>query len=85
MKIEGNSQLPLTVLKGALLTNEHGEEFRIHDFSVQLNDVTNVLVSLREYESDEELNAFGTLLDETISVPLSSIESWTIQLQGETA
>ena len=85
MKIEGNSQLPLTVLKGALLTNEHGEEFRIHDFSIQLNDVTNALVSLREYESGDEHEDFGMLADETTSVPLSSIESWTIQLQGETA
>ena len=85
MKIKGDSVLPLAALNGALLTNENGAEFRIHGFEVCLDDVTNILVSLKEYESDEELNSFGTLLDETITVPLSSIESWTIQLQGETA
>ena len=80
MKIGGDSFLPLTALKGALLTNEHGAEFRIHDFQVCLDDVTDVLVSLREYDED------GKLEDEaSSSVSLSSIESWTIQLQGETA
>ena len=79
MKIKGNSFLPLTALKGALLTNEHGAEFRIHDFQVCLDDVTDVLVSLREY--DEE----GELLDGTIGMSFASIKSWTIQLQGETA
>ena len=57
MKIDGNSQLPLTALKGALLINEHGAEFRIEDFVVQLDDVTDVWVSLREYDKDGELLA----------------------------
>ena len=80
MKIGGNSFLPLTALKGALLTNEHGAEFRIHDFQVCLDDVTNVLVSLKEYDEDGKLDPGSSC-----AVPLSSIESWTIQLQGETA
>ena len=77
MKIDGNSQLPLTALKGALLINEHGAEFRIDDFVVQLDDVTDVMVSLREYDKD------GELRDGSVWISFPSIKSWTIQLQGE--
>ena len=47
MKIETNSSISLNVLRGALLTNEDGAEFRIHDFSVELDNLTEVLVSIR--------------------------------------
>tara|TARA_R100000805_G_C3579433_1_gene83595 strand:- start:145 stop:381 length:237 start_codon:yes stop_codon:yes gene_type:complete len=76
MKIEKNSSLSLNQLKGALLTNEHGAEFRIHDFFVMLDDATKVLVSIKEYDDE------GNLEDETCGVYLSSIKDWTIQLQG---
>ena len=76
MKIEKNSSLSLNQLKGALLTNEHGVEFRIHDFFVMLDDATRVLVSIKEYDDE------GNLEDETCGVYLSSIKDWTIQLQG---
>ena len=56
-----------------------GAEFRIQEFTVQLDDVTNVLVSLAGYDEED-----GELVVEA-SISLSSIESWTIQLQGETA
>ena len=36
MKIDKHSSLSLNQLKGALLTNKHGVEFRIHDFFVNL-------------------------------------------------
>ena len=78
MKIKGDSCLPLAALKGALLTNENGTEFRIHGFEVCLDDVTDVIVSLREYDED------GELLDGTIGVSFASINAWTIQLKGET-
>lgn len=78
MEIKGDSVLPLAALKGALLTNENGAEFRIHGFEVCLNDVTNVLVSLARYDEED-----GELIVEA-KIALSSIESWTIQLQGET-
>ena len=38
MKIGNDSQLPLTALNGALLTNEHGAEYRIHGFFVELGE-----------------------------------------------
>ena len=76
MRIEKNSSLSLNQLKGALLTNENGAEFRIHDFFVMLDDATKVLVSIKEYDDE------GNLEDETCGVYLSSIKDWTIQLQG---
>ena len=75
MKIGKGSSLSLNELKGALITNEHGMEFRIHDFYINLDDATNVLVDIRCY--DEE----GNLEDYSSGVYLSSIKNWTIQLQ----
>ena len=75
MQIKGNSSLSLNELKGALLTNEHGAQFRIHDFFVQLDDATKVLVSIREYDDE------GNLEDDSCGVYLSSLKNWSIQLQ----
>ena len=47
MKIEKCSSIKLDVLKGALLTNENGGEFYIVDFHTCLDDLTNVLVSIK--------------------------------------
>jgi len=75
MKIGKDSSLSLNELKGALISNEHGVEFRIHDFFVNLDDATNVLVAIRGYDDD------GNLEDYSSGVYLSSIKKWTIQLQ----
>jgi len=75
VQIKGNSSLSLNELKGALLKNEHGAEFRIHDFYVNLDDATKVMVAIKEY--DEE----GNLMDGSCGVYLSDIKNWSIQLQ----
>ena len=75
MQIGKDSSLSLNELKGALLTNEHGAQFRIHDFFVQLNDATKVLVAIREYDDE------GNLEDDSCGVYLSSLTNWSIQLQ----
>ena len=75
MKIGEDSSLSLNELKGALISNEHGMEFRIHDFFVKLDDATNVLVAIRGYDDD------GNLEDYSCGVYLSSLKNWTIQLQ----
>ena len=76
MKIETNSSISLNVLRGALLINEDGAEFRIHDFCVNLDELTEVLVSIKEIDNE------GNLDDETIELYFSSLKKWTIQLQG---
>ena len=80
MRIKGDSYLPLDALRGALVTNEHGCEFRIHGFSIRLDEVTNVLVDLKAYDEDGKLDS-----EVTCGVSIHALESWTIQLQGETA
>lgn len=75
MQIGKDSSLSLNELKGALLTNEHGAQFRIHDFFVELNDATKVLVAIREYDDE------GNLEDDSCGVYLSSLKNWSIQLQ----
>ena len=76
MQIGKNSSLSLNELKGALLRNEHGAEFRIHDFCVNLDELTEVLVLIKEIDKN------GNLDDETIGLYFSSLKKWTIQLQG---
>ena len=75
MQIGANSSLSLNELKGALVTNEHGMEFRIHDFYVNLDDATKVLVSIRAYDDE------GNLEDDSCGIYLSSLKKWSIQLQ----
>ena len=76
MQIGKDSSLSLNELKGALITNEHGMVFRIHDFFVNLDDATNVLVAIRGYDDD------GNLEDYSSAVYLSSIKNWKIYLQS---
>lgn len=75
MQIGKNSSLSLNELKGALVTNEDGMEFRIHDFYVNLDDATKVLVSIRAYDDE------GNLEDDSCGIYLSSLKNWSIQLQ----
>jgi len=75
MQIGKDSSLSLNELKGALVINEHGMEFRIHDFYVNLDDATKVMVSLDKSDvyGDFELHSCG--------VELASLKKWSIQLQ----
>ena len=75
MQIGKDSSLSLNELKGALIRNEHGAEFRINDFYVNLDDATKVLVDIRGYDEDFNLEKFST------GVYLSDIKNWSIQLQ----
>ena len=76
MKIQKNSSLSLNQLKGALLTNEDGAEFRIHDFTVLLDNLSEVIVEIKEIDNE------GNLDDEIIGLVFSSLKKWTIQIQG---
>ena len=76
MKIDKHSSLSLNQLKGALLTNEDGAEFRIHDFTVLLDNVSEVIVEIKEIDNE------GNLDDEIVGLVFSSLKKWTIQIQG---
>nr|BAR30911.1 hypothetical protein [uncultured Mediterranean phage uvMED] len=73
MKIEENSSLSLNDLKGALLIDEHGAEFRIHDFYVDLDNVSEVCVAIKSIDNEDNLN------NELTGLVFSSLKKWTIQ------
>jgi len=77
MKYLANSTLALNDLKGALVSNEHGDKFRIYDFKIALDNLNEVLVTLISCENDLSLKYF----EKEISVELSSMKNWTIQIQ----
>ncbi len=71
MQIEKCSAIKLDVLKGALLTNKNGAEFRISHFEVNLEDLGSIHVVI--YEPDDELGK--------VSIAWDSIQDWSIQFQ----
>jgi len=71
MQILQCSAIKLDVLKGALLTNKNGVEFRISHFEVNLEDLNSIHVVI--YEPDDELGK--------VSIAWDSIQDWSIQFQ----
>ena len=73
MQIEKCSAIKLDVLKGALLTNNNGAEFRISHFEVNFEDLKSIHVVV--YQEEENFT-----LDK-VSIPWDSIQDWSIQFQ----
>ena len=73
MQIEKCSAIKLDVLKGALLTNKNGVEFRISHFEVNFEDLKSIHVVVYQ-----EKDCF--LLDKQ-SIAWDSIQDWSIQFQ----
>ena len=73
MQIEKCSAIKLDVLKGALLTNKNGAEFRISHFEVNLEDLKSIHVVVYR-----EKDCF--LLDK-VSIAWDSIQDWSIEFQ----
>ena len=71
MKIETNSSIALSVLRGSLITNPNGAEFYIRDFVVDLNNLNQINVSL--------INCEDGLV---ITIPYSDLKDAKIQFQG---
>lgn len=71
MQIEKCSAIKLDVLKGALLTNKNGAEFRISHFEVNLEDLKSIHVVI--YELDDKSGK--------VSIAWNSIQDWSIQFQ----
>ena len=74
MKVLKNSQIRLETLNHALITNDHGEEFRISHWEVNIENIHEILVVCHE--------AHGLGMDELI-LTWESIKDWSIQLQTE--
>jgi len=71
MKIETNSSIALSVLRGSLITNSNGAEFYIRDFVVDLDNLNQINVSL--------INCEDGLV---ITIPYSDLKDAKIQFYG---
>ena len=78
MQIEKCSAIKLDVLKGALLTNKNGAEFRISHFEVNLEDLNSIHVVVSE-ETDPDKLSYQ--LGNKVSIAWDSIQDWSIQFQ----
>ena len=83
-----SSTVNTDVLKGALIINEHGAEFRCSGLGLNLDYKGNfraskrmsneleVVIQMQEYDGE------GELMEGTVSVPFNNLKDWTIQLQN---
>ena len=72
-----NSTVNTDVLKGALIINEHGAEFRCSGLGLNLSESNlEVVVQMQEYDGE------GELMEGTVSLPFNNLKDWTIQLQN---
>ena len=80
MKLSNNSTVSVDTLKGALVTNEHGAEFRcsglgLNIAAARMSNQLEVVVQMQEYDGE------GELMEGTVEVPLNNLKNWTIRLQ----
>ena len=76
-----SSTVNTDVLKGALLINEHGAEFKCSGLGLyiipsRVEEQLEVVVQMQEYDGE------GELMEGTVSVPFNNLQNWTIQLQN---
>ena len=77
MKLSQNSPVSVDALKGALITNEHGAEFKCIGLAINISPNSSLEAILHVEEYDGE----GELMDGTIGLPLANLNDWKIQLQ----
>jgi len=71
-----NSSISVNSLKGAIARNAHGTEFKCIDLVLDITSSKKIEPLLQVLEYDGE----GELMEGTISLPLSSLDNWTISL-----
>ena len=72
-----NSTVNTDVLKGALIINQHGAEFRCSGLGLNLAESNlEIVIQMQEYDGE------GELMEGTVSVPFNNLKDWTIQLQN---
>ena len=76
MKLSPNSTISVDALKGAIVTNEHGAEFKCIGLAINISPDNSLEPILYVQEYDGE----GELMEGTVGLPFSST-AWSIQLQ----
>ena len=77
MKLSPNSTVSVDALVGAIVTNEHGAEFKCIGLAINISPDNSLEPILHVQEYDGE----GELMEGTVGLPLSSTNGWSIQLQ----
>ena len=77
MKLSPNSTISVDALRGAIVTNEHGAEYKCIGLAINISRDNSLESILHVQEYDEE----GELMEGTVGIPLSSTNGWSIQLQ----
>lgn len=77
MKLSSNSTISVDALKGAIVTNQHGAEFKCIGLAINISPDNSLEPILHVQEYDGE----GELMEGTVGLPLSSTNGWSIQLQ----
>ena len=77
MKLSPNSTISVDALKGAIVTNQHGAEFKCIGLAINISPDNSLEPILHVQEYDGE----GELMEGTVGLPLSSLDGWSIQLQ----
>jgi hypothetical protein len=77
MKLSPNSTISVDALKGAIVTNEHGSEYKCIDLALNISsaNLLEPILQLLEYDGE------GELMEGTVGVPFSILKGWSIQLQ----
>jgi hypothetical protein len=77
MKLSPNSTISVDALKGAIVINQHGAEFKCIGLAINISPDNSLEPILHVQEYDGE----GELMEGTVGLPLSSTNGWSIQLQ----
>ena len=78
MKLSPNSTISVDALRGAIVTNEHGSEFKCIGLALNISPTNLLEPILHVMAYDEEGEE---LLEGTIGLQISSLKGWSIQLQ----
>ena len=78
MKLSPNSTVSVDALKGAIVTNQHGCEYRCTDLVMMIttDNLLEPILHVMAYDEEGEETIEGP-----IGLQLSSLKGWSIQLQ----
>ena len=78
MKLSPNSTITMDALKGAVVTNAHGCEYRCIDLVMMItkDNLLEPILHVMAYDEEGEKTLEGT-----IGLQISSLKGWSIQLQ----
>ena len=81
MQLSNNSIISVDFLIGALITNEHGSEFKCHGLALNIFKTKKLQNEIELILQVQRYDAEGELEEGIIGVPIANLQDWTVQLQ----